>query len=286
MKMLNLCDIELHWGSLEELENVKESMEIRQNCNFEYVYIGSYFCGRYFLHLVEEHLEIWKEFYEKFKIPFVVVLPIFSQSLLKKGKNALEKLQNSLESFIDYYVVNDLGMLTFLDEQRKSIFIGRLFAKDTRDFRDIKLRKHVNSCAVGNGIFQFLRKECSSLMGYEIDNIYSPEVLLHLQKEDQARVVLHTPYVYQSVGQICCYANLETEKYTGFFSNLPCSHSCSRYYLTYGKNDRELLCMGRAALYKEYVTEQEMRGVDICVWPFDLWEEENENENISAITGI
>lgn len=286
MNAWNLCDIELHWETVEQLENLQKKAEKKQQCHFDRIYIGSYFCGRYFLHLVDRHLPIWMELYKKHQLPFVVVLPIFSQTLLPEAREAIEKIRCSLGNAIAYFVVNDPGMLSALGAQNVPICLGRLFAKDTRDFRDAGMRKRDTSCAFWNGTYQILRKEFSSVMGIELDNIYSLEALKPLKEDKETRFILHTPYVYQSVGQICCYANLESENNSGFYANRPCSYSCARYYLTYGEKENQLLRAGRAVLYKESATKQEMEGLDICVWPFDLWEEEDEDEDTSAFTGV
>ena len=83
----------------------------------ERIYLGSYFCERFFLKF-RGYQELIKYCKEK-KICATLVVPVFSQNTLCKGKQRIYEICECLESLIDEVTVNDLGMLYHIETLNK-----------------------------------------------------------------------------------------------------------------------------------------------------------------------
>ena len=124
---LNLCEI-INFSFIEKIiDNVKN------NYTIERIYIGSYFCSSFFLN--SNYDNIFKIINNNFINPKItLVIPVFTEKYLIKGKDKIDELANSKE--IDEITVNDYGMLEYINEKYNiKINMGRIFFKDYRDPR-------------------------------------------------------------------------------------------------------------------------------------------------------
>lgn len=102
----------------------------------ERIYIGSYFCAQYFLNLPNKIIEDVTNFCEEEKVKVTLVIPIFSERNLDRGKEKIEEFINNFKEVIDEVTVNDYGMLEYMTKQYQlKCNMGRLFMKDYRDLR-------------------------------------------------------------------------------------------------------------------------------------------------------
>lgn len=278
MSILNLCDIDFHWNS-DEIENLIRICEKRNKTRIDRIYVGSYFCANYFEFFFQRYSEKLQNVLKKIDVSIVLVIPIFSQKSLDSGKKKITHLLR--DGYIKSAVVNDLGMLSWLNNKKNvRIILGRLFAKDTRDFRFPELHMHSGQPKILEGGFSELKQRYHSINAVELENIYSS-----LEVPNQTKIILHLPYVYQSVGHICCYANMEQDMSAPFLSNRRCKMSCMQNLIQYGSGEGSLLRVGRAVFFKSSINNKSLnRNVDIAYWPLDLWREKY--ENTSTITRI
>ena len=138
MECLNLCEILPIVYDLDHTyqKGIKKSCELAGYQDVKRIYIGSYFCGRYFLSLNLDMLQRLSEWCEENKMQVTLVIPIFSQSLLHSAKEKVAIILGLFGEHIDEITINDYGMLSYIAETYpKSIQIGRLMNKDCRDPR-------------------------------------------------------------------------------------------------------------------------------------------------------
>jgi len=275
MNSIDLCDISLRWKTDNELTGLID----RCSQSPEKVYCGSYFCGMFFLHFVNNQLEIIKGICRSRKIKIVLVIPVFSQSILDEGKNAVQNAADSLGDDLDCIVVNDYGMLNYISKEYGDtcIGLGRLFAKDSRDFRYDELRNRNMKSSFIEGSLRDIAEEYK-VSFIELDNIYE---CIDENALTDMHVVLHTPYVYQSVGHICCYANMEGDANDIFIANKKCGCSCSGNLITYGTGKEQIIRLGRAVLYKDEKLKICDDSIEKCYFPLDEWMNEYENTGTS-----
>ena len=94
LNCLNLCEIIHHLYELipDFQEIITKANEIARFDKCERIYIGSYFCGQYFLHQSKEMLDELRGFCEKEGVALTLVVPTFSEKDLERGKEKLATL--------------------------------------------------------------------------------------------------------------------------------------------------------------------------------------------------
>ncbi|MFR1640357.1 MAG: hypothetical protein ACLSVD_15075 [Eggerthellaceae bacterium] len=100
------------------------------------LYVGSYFCGQYFLRQSDA---LWREAFSlcrRERIPATLVVPVFSQSDLARGCGLVDRLVHDYGDVLDEITANDVGMLAFAaGRYGRSVNVGRLLSKEPRDPR-------------------------------------------------------------------------------------------------------------------------------------------------------
>ena len=220
--VLSLCEI-----SFSEKKRLPALEKQIKKLNPQAIYIGSYFCSRFFLHTMKvEWIKELKASLEQSNrpIPLVLVIPIFSQGELKEGKEKIAALLQEPD-LIQELVVNDVGMLSYLKNTR-SIHLGRLFFKLKRDFR-LK-NTPLKHCQVEPSHYFSIPAECS-IKGVEVEPLASS---LSITKECPGEIVSIHDLCYVTTGRICELSGLGSEKdEKRFRPNKPCSLQCQTLVL-------------------------------------------------------
>ena len=101
--------------------------------DIELIYVGSYFCDKYFCGISEKYWDaIMHKAIEK-KILVALVIPTPSQTLLDQLKLIVDKLLERYANVISEVVVNDYAMLKYmLKYTTLKIWCGRTMSKDIR----------------------------------------------------------------------------------------------------------------------------------------------------------
>lgn len=264
---LNLCDLALKYSNDTLYSKI---LKLEKKGNIEMIYIGSYFCGQYFLKIPQKIIMSCLNIAKMRNIKIRMVLPIFTEKLLHKGKENIDMIASILGNYLDAMVVNDLGMLDYVSSNYNiKIIMGRLLSKDTRDQRIQELCDVVKTPDSVRNQYLLLKQKFNNIIGYEIENIYS-------EMEEDNTVTVHVPYVYQTVGQICCYANIMKDDYI-FKANRECSIDCMKSVLVYNNSGFKYIRLGRAILYKkEQKIENNLKQIYLPL-------EEFLNEDFSAV---
>lgn len=258
----------------------------------ERIYIGSYFCGQYFLNLPPKVIEDVAVFCGSENVKLTLVIPMFTEKNLDKGKDKIDDIVNALKEIIDEVTVNDYGMLEYMSKQYKlKCNIGRLFMKD---YRDLRYPEYFNATLHPKIFTSYFNKlvEAYDINGIEFDPTHKtvnletcppgktasletcpPGETVSLETCPQNLVVgIHRPYCYMTVGQICEFASIHKEIEKKFRPNEVCQGECNSNVFRYKFNDgHEWLRVGRAVYFENRACE--VQGIDSIrniYFPVDL----------------
>ena len=249
---LNLCDI---WG--QATKDKKKIMDLIGNRGVERVYIGSYFCGNYFINLRENDINLFIEEIPM-DIKLTLVIPIFNQYNLSNGKEKIKRLTTVLHSFIDEICVNDYGMLQYSSDHLNrvgSISLGRLFMKE---YRDPRYHSYFNRMIQPKIFTPYFSKLCKqyNIIGAEIDPTHEGIDLSECPEEIE--ISMHTPFCYITVGQICEISSLQKDIEKKFRPNDKCNYECSKYKVQYfSEENLHFIKFGRAVYFENQITKIE-----------------------------
>lgn len=216
------------------------------------IYIGSYFCSRYFLSLLEEELgKVIKGAREE-NIKVTLVLPIFTQGVLEEAKQKIEHLSIYFGVEIDEITVNDYGMLAYIssryDPRKVGINLGRLLMKD---YRDPRYLEYCNIPLKPRSFTSYMRSliEKYGIKGLEFDPTH--RVIDFSDSISSVIIGLHMPYCYETVGQICEVASIGKPISEKFRPNTPCTLQCLYTPIYYkGEEGCEWIKYGRTVYFK------------------------------------
>ena len=249
---LNLCDI---WG--QATKDKKKIIELIRHRGVERVYIGSYFCGNYFINLNENDINLFFSQIQK-EIKLTLVIPIFNQSNLYIGKERIKKITTILNSFIDEICVNDYGMLQYSSDHLDmvgSISLGRLFMKE---YRDPRYHSYFNRMIQPKIFTSYFSKLCKqyNIIGAEIDPTHEGIVLS--EAPEGIEISMHTPLCYLTVGQICEISSLQKDIEKKFRPNDKCNYECTKYNVQYfSEENLHFIKFGRAVYFENHITKIE-----------------------------
>lgn len=270
IECLNLCElIEVVSLSRQSLEDeIKKIIHECGHTDCRRIYIGSYFCGQYFIRMKEAVIEAVSQFCIRESMGITLVIPMFSEKDLVAGKNKVESVLSKCTA-LDEITVNDYGMLKYTNQHYKKIInsssdgsvnemepspvgvnMGRLFMKDTRDRRyeeywEKKFQPGFFTKYMGALIEQY------GVTGIEFDPTHRQLDFSGVEEIasifGKIQVGLHMPYCYLTVGQVCEIGSIHTPMEKKFRPNGSCGQECltHRYELKVDE-DTCWLHVGRA----------------------------------------
>lgn len=260
---INFCDI------MNYLDQDKETMDaiitrLAQKANIENIqriYIGSYFCAQYFLHMKEELVESIVQYAKKKGIRITLVIPIIPQKDLGAVLKKIEGYCGYFDDCMDEITVNDYGMLAYIHENYEvGLNMGRLFMKD---YRDPRYQAYYEKTLQPKIFTKYLVR---ILEQYQIDGMeFDPthKEIDFSKKPKGIQIGIHTPYCYMTVGQICEYASINKEMDKKFRPNQPCAKECQDTIIRYDLQDeREWIRVGRAVYFEN--KECQVGGLSKC----------------------
>lgn len=245
---LNLCEIEEFECIYPVVSGVKEKIK------FTRIYIGSYFCDELFLKIDYNNVRnLLDKISNTYKV--TLVIPIFCQGNLKKGKEVVHYLIEYYHDIIDEITVNDYGSLSMIhqfynaDKQnnRLKINMGRLFFKD---YREPRYEEYFERNWKPKS-FSFILK--STIEKYNINEIEIDVThkSINLSESPNCIIGLHTPYTYMTTGKICEFASMYRLVQKKFRPNADCSKECLKSVLEYDVDDnRKWFRVGRTIYFE------------------------------------
>lgn len=261
---LNLTDI-IQYLYNSKLEPIKDFKALIDKSNVlagfekcERVYIGSYFCAQYFLNIPHKIIEEIKAFCQAENIQVTLVIPIFSERNLERGKQKIEAYINALKEVLDEVTVNDYGMLDYITKHYNLKYnIGRLFMKD---YRDIRYPEYFNTTLYPKAFNSYFYKiiEKYQINAIEFDPTHK---IVNLETCPQIEMGMHRPYCYVTVGQICEFGSIHKDIEKKFRPNEVCQGECNDNIFCYEFGDgHRWLRIGRAVYFDN--RECEVKGVN------------------------
>lgn len=249
---LNLCEI------LPYLKKKKENLgqilkDAKTLAGYETchrLYLGSSFCGKYFLHQSIEDLRELAKIANEDGYRITLVVPVFSEGDLELGKKKIAQIIEQGGDRIDEITINDYGMLSYIKENyQQALHLGRMFMKDYRDPRYEEYFQISWKPKVYTRFFLELLEEYS-VKGLEFDITHQ-----NVDFSDNPKGVevgIHVPYCYQTVGRICEYASIKKEIEKKYRANAACGTDCVDNLIKYTIDDgqREYVRFGRTVYFK------------------------------------
>lgn len=269
---LNLCEL---IQGLYETESsfekiIKEANTLAGFEICERLYIGSYFCGQYFLHLSKKLIESCMAVCKEKGMKVTLVIPTFTERNLEYGKRQISLFEGFFYDCIDEITVNDYGMLDYIARKYKMpINIGRLMMKDYRDPRYEAYFNQTIKPKVFTSYFSKLIKEYP-IKGIEFDPTHIG--INFVQKPEGLEVGLHTPYCYMTTGQICQFASTNKDIKDKFRPNSPCQGECRSNKMQYNIGDsRKWFKVGRTIYFENRNCHiEELERLRLIYFPIEL----------------
>lgn len=215
------------------------------------IYIGTSFCGQYFLNIKEDQILGVMGFCKKQGIKVSLVLPIFTQKNLEKGKKKIKTFEAFFVKEIDEIVVNDYGMLRYIHEtygKQINLVMGRLFMKD---YREVRYQDYFNTRYQPKIFGQYIEKLVKQyeIKGMLFDATHKEIDFSH--KPQGITIGVYEPYTYMTVGQICEIGSRHLPIEKKFRPNGPCQQECTEEHLHYFMEDgRKWLRVGKAVYFE------------------------------------
>lgn len=207
------------------------------------VYLGSYFCDRYFCTVPPGVLARALAACEQAGLPATLVVPIPSEGSFDAVVGRLDLLLEDHGGPIDEITCNDLGMLAWCTERcGRRLNAGRLFSRDVREPRDPGFMLRPTAPALltrrRSAAFPGCRVD-----GYEFDPV-TPVTDLSCAPAG-ATCALHADWCYASTGKICEVASIGKPVERKFRPNEACPCTCLHYVLEHRPREE-----GAPAYYK------------------------------------
>ncbi|MDO5520448.1 MAG: hypothetical protein Q4G58_08150 [bacterium] len=251
---INLCELLKHIEvSGISLEQIIHSAEKTLNTNsISRIYIGSYFCSQYFMHLTEADCKDVLEYVNQHNGKVTLVIPIVTEKNLKKVKLRIDSFINYFGAVMDEITVNDYGMLEYIYNKYKlKLNLGRLFMKDYRDPRYPEYFKGPFRPRVFTSYIRSI-VEKYEIHAMEFDPTHKE--LDFAEKPEGVLIGLHTPYCYMTTGQICEYSSVDKDIKDKFRPNPDCDVECLSHHIEYDleeiEEERKFIRFGRTVYFE------------------------------------
>lgn len=257
IECISLCEILEHIYEMEPCyeKMVEKISRVAGYSKCKRLYIGSSFCGQYFLNLSQKYVTGLLDFCRKEKMGVTLVLPVFTQKHLLNGKKKLNNLIESYSGIIDEVTVNDYGMLQYVADTYPHITLnmGRLFMKD---YREPRYEDYFNETLKPKGFTHYLEQLIRKyhISGMEFDPTHRK--IDFSQKPKSVEIGVYEPYSYITVGQICEVGSISKPIEKKFRPNEACGAECYRYRMQYHMEDgRDWRRVGRAIYFENKAPE-------------------------------
>ena len=166
---INLCETTPAHATADDLEEI-----IAQTCQqagFPYcerIYVGSYFCENYFLHMTYSFHQAVREICARHELSATLVVPIFGQAFLERGE---ERLIDVLLDFADVYdevIVNDVAEFEALNSWLANEDVLFAFGSAPAYSADVHMDAELDDAVRSDGFGRSLRLGLGRLFSKEL----------------------------------------------------------------------------------------------------------------------
>ncbi|BBF43386.1 hypothetical protein lbkm_2074 [Lachnospiraceae bacterium KM106-2] len=267
-RCMSLCDIDKR---ILRKAPLTKYLERYGEC--ERIYVGSYFCGKYFMQIREQDLKEIKELCDQKQIMITLVVPTFSENDLAEGISKIHLFKTLLDQTMDEFTFNDFGMMNYLSKTYHSkLNMGRLLVKD---YRDPRYQEYFQMTLKPKIFHQYLSEWIKDygITGVEIDPTHA--AIDFAEAPEGIAIGIHAPFCYVTMGRICEYASIGKEIDQKFRANNDCHLECSTNLIRYNLEDgMQWIRVGRAVYFKnETVQLKNLSEYRLIYFPIE-WEEE------------
>lgn len=226
------------------LERIVSDVSAQSGRTVSRLYVGSYFCDRYFCKLGAEGISRIAAYARARDLALTLVVPIFGQQKLGRGERIVTRCVHELageNGVLDEVCVNDYGAASLVNKLRHDgaeirVIWGRLFAKALRDPRYGAFSRTPQDVPYDRAKAERLIKDFGVAL-LELDP-FAPTVSLR-PLGGVLPVALHLPHSYLTTGHICEFATLLRPISHKFRADCPCSFACLRTLSVYETQNDE-----------------------------------------------
>lgn len=204
------------------------------------LYVGSYFCDRYFCTTPESVWEAAFALAQGFPEGAVLVVPTPSQAQLERVKEVVLRLAEKHAGLLREIVLNDYAMLRWAQEALPSLprWCGRAMSKDFRDPRYPLPSQRIKLLDTA---------ENSNLMNLQVLGVEADPVNpLSLPQDRNLLVAVHVPLAYVTMGRLCEFGSIGKPLDQKFRPGGSCSRQCTDNWLIYENRGFSFVKCGRA----------------------------------------
>ena len=235
---LNFCEIlQVVAGEGKIKSNIDKAKLMGGLTRCERIYFGSYFCGQYFRQRQKGQIEELIGYCKAEHMKLTLVIPILTEKHLKEGKKKIQALSRYFGMCIDEVTVNDFGMLDYMAKQYDSQENGdiklNLWRILMKDYRDPRYTEYFNTPLKPRTFTNYLRELIRkyAICGVEFDPTHA--VIDWSECPKEVLIGMHTPYCYETVGQICQMAGIHKPIEKKFRPNDTCQMECGKHQIHY-----------------------------------------------------
>lgn len=245
----NLCDLLLPTISVlplgqaqAEIDRIVSAASAQAGREVGLLYVGSYFCDRYFCRLGFEGIARVAAYARGLDLALTLVVPIFGQQTLERGERIVVECVKRLSGEggpLDELCVNDYGEAAFAAEllaghEGLRLCWGRLFAKALRDPRYASFAEGPQRVPYDRASIERIKNRFGASL-FELDP-FAPELSLE-DAGGAAPYALHLPHSYMTTGHVCEFASLARPTSQKFRADCGCLCECLQTLSVYETQD-------------------------------------------------
>lgn len=241
---VSLCDAVAGIPTVSELEDLLARICWEAGFPFcERLYVGSYFCERFFLGLSDDFHEAVANLCDKHQMGATLVIPLFGQATIDQGEQRIISLLDRFGWLYDEVVVNDIAMFHFIAQAGErgespessaegilqGLGVGRLFDKERRDLRYADVQRGESHPTLSPEALECvdLARAFGARPLVDIDPTSDLiDVSAITAAAPDARIAMHLPYCYATTGRNCCAASAQLPVQEKFRLGQPCAFEC------------------------------------------------------------
>lgn len=259
---VNLCETTPPHVTASDVEDLV--VAACQDAGFPYcerLYVGSYFCENYFLHLTREFHEAVRDVCARYEMQATLIVPILGQAFLERAESRLVDVLLEFADVYDEVIVNDVGEYVllarwFAGEDTRFSFgempgypaspesasprlgLGRLFSKELRDARYDEVFQAVAHPGISAEAEACLVEQQRCCPGarplVEVDPVATTVDVSGVMQAVQGvsgiepEIAIHLPYCYATTGRNCGPASADEPEQQKFRLGRGCSQHCLR----------------------------------------------------------
>lgn len=240
---VNLCFLtftELSAESIDRtLKSYKEQIISSKLPSPDRVYLGAEFCDRIMMFMDKTKIKESIKFLNSKNYKVSYVIPAIRQSNLYKNLEVLDYLLGSSSITIDELVVNDFGILAYLQKEKGKwackLTAGRLFDKGVREgrfniFKNSDYQRNSEEASKFNLTESAYTELFQTLGVTRLETDTLPDGFISIEPNCPLNISIYYPRIFLSQGSYCEYSGIGRKDPNKFRLENLCNRQCSNQF--------------------------------------------------------